>query len=117
MPAARPTRASSEIGADGGKLAAYDLRRVVKAALWIDARSAPCPVRSRFRRAARLLANGTKSITEVALDVSFGDSSNFVRTFHRAAGISPRRFRATANGKHRIFQDRLAAGLAAARSH
>jgi len=50
-------------------------------------------VRSRLRRAARLLAEDTRSITEVALDVGFGDLSNFVRTFHRAAGVSPRRFR------------------------
>jgi AraC-like DNA-binding protein len=76
-------------------------------------------VRSRLRRAARLLADDTGSITEVALDVGFGDLSNFVRTFHRAAGMSPRRFRAAAKGDHRIFQDHLATApaLAAARSH
>ena len=50
-------------------------------------------VRSRLRRAARLLADGARPITDVALDVGFGDLSNFVRTFHRAAGVSPRRFR------------------------
>jgi len=50
-------------------------------------------VRSRLRRAARLLADDARSITEVALDVGFGDLSNFVRTFHRAAAMSPRRFR------------------------
>jgi AraC-like DNA-binding protein len=75
-------------------------------------------VRSRLRRAARLLAEDTAPITELALDVGFGDLSNFVRTFHRAAGMSPRRFRATAKGSRRIFQDYLAApALAAARSH
>ena len=76
-------------------------------------------VRSRLRRAARLLAEDTGPITEVALDVGFGDLSNFVRTFHRAAGMSPRRFRAAAKGNHSIFQDHLAAApaLAAARSH
>lgn len=53
-------------------------------------------IRSRLRRAARLLAEDTRPITEVALDVGFGDFSNFVRTFHRAAGISPRGFRRAA---------------------
>jgi AraC family transcriptional regulator len=56
-------------------------------------------VRSRLRRAARLLAIDDRSITDVAIDVGFGDLSNFVRTFHRAAGVSPRRFRQTALGK------------------
>jgi AraC-like DNA-binding protein len=66
-------------------------------------------VRSRLRRAARLLAGDTRSITEVALDVGFGDLSNFVRTFHRAAAMSPRSFRQAARGDRRIFQDRFAA--------
>jgi AraC family transcriptional regulator len=56
-------------------------------------------VRSRLRRAARLLADDTRSITEIALDVGFGDLSNFVRTFHRAAAMSPRRFRRAARGR------------------
>ena len=66
-------------------------------------------VRTRLRRAARLLADGARSITDVALDVGFGDLSNFVRTFHRAAGVSPRRFRAPPPGDRKILQDRLAA--------
>jgi AraC family transcriptional regulator len=76
-------------------------------------------IRSRLRRAARLLADDTGPITAIALEVGFSDLSNFVRTFHRAAGMSPRRFRATAKGNHRILEDRLAAApaLAAARSH
>ena len=65
-------------------------------------------VRSRLRRAARLLADDTRSVTDVAFDVGFGDLSNFVRTFHRAAGVSPRRFRQAARGDRKIFQDRLA---------
>jgi AraC-like DNA-binding protein len=65
-------------------------------------------VRSRLRHAARLLADGGLSITDVAYDVGFGDLSNFVRTFHRAAGISPRRFREASRGKRKIFQDRPA---------
>jgi AraC family transcriptional regulator len=65
-------------------------------------------VRSRLRRAARLLADDLRSITDVALDVGFADLSNFVRTFHRAAGVSPRAFRRAAKGDRKIFQDRLA---------
>ncbi|HEV2955931.1 MAG TPA: AraC family transcriptional regulator [Xanthobacteraceae bacterium] len=66
-------------------------------------------VRSRLRRAARLLAEGARPITDVAFDVGFGDLSNFVRTFRRAAGVSPRRFRRAAKGDRKVFQDRLAA--------
>src|SRR6478736_4610905 len=42
-------------------------------------------VRSRLRHAARLLADNDIPVTDVAYDVGFGDLSNFVRTFHRAA--------------------------------
>jgi AraC-like DNA-binding protein len=66
-------------------------------------------VRARLRHAARLLADDTRSITDIAFDIGFGDLSNFVRTFHRAAGISPRRFREAARGDRKIFQDRLQA--------
>jgi AraC family transcriptional regulator len=68
-------------------------------------------VRSRLRHAARLLADPERSITDVAYDVGFGDLSNFVRTFHRAAGVSPRTFRRAARGDRKIFQDRLGVGL------
>jgi AraC-like DNA-binding protein len=67
-------------------------------------------VRSRLRRAARLLADGATSITDVALEVGFADLSNFVRTFHKAAGVSPRGFRKAARGDRKILQERLAAG-------
>ena len=69
-------------------------------------------VRSRLRHAARLLANEDISATDVAYDVGFADLSNFVRTFHRAAGISPLRFRQASRGHRKdfggrnIFQDR-----------
>jgi AraC family transcriptional regulator len=70
-------------------------------------------VRTRLRRAARLLAEGGRAVTEVALDVGFEDLSNFVRSFRRAAGVSPGGFRRAARGERKIFQDRLAAqGLA-----
>lgn len=55
-------------------------------------------VRSRLRHAARLLAEPTLPITEIAYEVGFGDLSNFVRTFRRAAGVSPRRFREISRG-------------------
>jgi AraC family transcriptional regulator len=67
-------------------------------------------VRARLRRAARLLAEDARSITDIALDVGFADLSNFVRTFHRAAGVSPRSFRRAANGDRKILQERLGAG-------
>ena len=65
-------------------------------------------VRSRLRHAARLLADGERAVTDVAYDVGFGDLSNFVRTFHRAAGVSPRRFREASRGNRKILQERLA---------
>ncbi len=68
-------------------------------------------IRSRLRRAARLLADDARSITDIAFEVGFGDLSNFVRTFHRAAGVSPRTFRRAAKGDRKILQDRLAALL------
>jgi AraC-like DNA-binding protein len=65
-------------------------------------------VRSRLRHAARLLADEDLAVTDIAYDVGFGDLSNFVRTFHRAAGISPGVFRDTVRGKRKIFQAGLA---------
>ncbi len=61
-------------------------------------------VRSRLRQAARLLIEEDTAITEIAYDVGFNDLSNFVRTFHRAAGVSPGAFREAARGKRKIFQ-------------
>ncbi len=58
-------------------------------------------LRTRLRRAARLLSEDLP-ITEVALECGFADLSNFVRTFRRAAGVSPGKFR-------KKFQDRHAA--------
>jgi AraC-like DNA-binding protein len=65
-------------------------------------------LRSRLRRAARLLADRERAVTDVALDAGFADLSNFVRTFHRAAGVSPGGFRRAAGGERKIFQERLA---------
>ena len=66
-------------------------------------------VRSRLRHAARLLAEEARSITDIALDVGFADLSNFVRTFRRAAGVSPGGFRRAAKGERKILQARIAA--------
>jgi AraC family transcriptional regulator len=43
---------------------------------------------------------------EVAADVGFADLSNFVRTFHRAAGVSPGVF-GTLLVERKILQERL----------
>lgn len=66
-------------------------------------------VRCRLRHAARLLADPRISVTAIAYDVGFGDLSNFVRTFTRAAGVSPRAFRRAAKGERKILQERIAA--------
>jgi AraC-like DNA-binding protein len=64
-------------------------------------------VRSRLRHAARRLADDDSPVTDIAYDVGFNDLSNFVRTFHRAAGASPQKFRRASRGKRKIFQERL----------
>jgi len=66
-------------------------------------------VRTGLRKAARLLADGDRPVTDVAGDVGFGDLSNFVRTFHRAAGVSPRRFRHMRACDRKILQAPLVA--------
>ncbi|UXI67240.1 helix-turn-helix transcriptional regulator [Tahibacter amnicola] len=64
-------------------------------------------IRSRLRRAARQLAAGDQPVTDIALDIGFSDLSNFVRTFHRVAGVSPRGFRQASLGDRKIFQERI----------
>jgi AraC-like DNA-binding protein len=72
-------------------------------------------LRSRLRRAARALAEDDRPVSDIALDVGFADLSNFVRTFHRAAGVSPRGFRQAARAvgpdDRKILQERLADAL------
>lgn len=72
-------------------------------------------LRSRLRRAARALAADDRPVSDIALDVGFADLSNFVRTFHRAAGLSPRGFRQAARAadpnERKILQERLARAL------
>jgi AraC-like DNA-binding protein len=64
-------------------------------------------IRSRLRRAASLLADDARSVTDVAFEVGFGDLSGFVRTFRRAAGVSPRGFRRAARGERALLRERL----------
>jgi AraC-like DNA-binding protein len=64
-------------------------------------------VRARLRLAARLLAADDRPVTDVAFDCGFADLSNFVRSFHRAAGLPPRRFRQLARGDRALLQERL----------
>jgi AraC-like DNA-binding protein len=66
-------------------------------------------VRCRLKRAARLLTERERAITDVAFDCGFNDLSNFIRTFRRAAGMSPRAFRNAAKGNRKKLQERLAA--------
>jgi hypothetical protein len=61
-------------------------------------------IRCRLRHAARLLAQDTQPVTAVAFDCGFGDLSNFVRCFGRAAGLSPLAFRRLAQGQRKILQ-------------
>lgn len=51
-------------------------------------------VRRRLVSAAARLLESRTSITAIAYDVGFGDLANFIRSFHRAIGCSPRAFRA-----------------------
>ena len=60
---------------------------------------------SRLRPARR----ARRAITDIAYDVGFGDLSNFVRSFGRAARVSPREFRRWARGNRKILQERGAA--------
>lgn len=81
------------LAADAG-LSAFHFLRVFSRVLGVTPHQ--YLLRSRLAEAARMLASDDRPITDVAMDVGFGDVSSFVRTFHRAAGCSPRAFRKTA---------------------
>jgi AraC family transcriptional regulator len=49
---------------------------------------------ARLRLAARLLLDTRRSVTQIAYEVGFQDLSNFMRTFHRVVGCTPRDYRA-----------------------
>lgn len=61
-------------------------------------------IRARIRNAARMLASSDLPVTDIAFDSGFGDLSNFVRTFRRAAGVSPAMFRKRAHGDRNFHQ-------------
>lgn len=92
-------------------LSAFHFLRLFRAVLGVTPHQ--YLVGARLRHAARRLAGGADSITDVALDVGFGDLSNFVRTFRRAAGVSPRRFRRAARGERALVHRQLAPGARA----
>lgn len=96
-----------ERSAQRAGLSAFQFLRVFREVLGVTPHQ--YLIRARLRRAVRLLADRDRSITDVAFAAGFGDLSNFVRTFHRAAGVSPGRFRAAARGDRKILQDRLLA--------
>lgn len=50
-------------------------------------------VKARIRRALSLLRDTSIPVTEIALEVGFGDLSNFIHTFRREVGCSPSQFR------------------------
>lgn len=68
-------------------------------------------LRARLRRAARLLAEPERPVTDIAYEVGFRDLSNFVRSFRRAAGVPPGAFRRLARADRKILQDRLGTAL------
>jgi AraC-like DNA-binding protein len=65
-------------------------------------------LRCRLRRAAELLTDESCPITDIAASVGFNDLSNFVRTFHRAAGVTPGAFRKISRGERELVSGRLA---------
>jgi AraC family transcriptional regulator len=48
---------------------------------------------ARLRLAARMLLDTQRSVTEIAFDAGFNDLSNFMRTFRRVIGETPRDYR------------------------
>jgi AraC-like DNA-binding protein len=68
-------------------------------------------IRARLRNAARLLTDPSRSITDIAFEAGFGDFSNFIRLFQRAAGMSPSRFRKSARSDRELPEERLRRAL------
>ena len=54
-------------------------------------------LRARLRTAARHLVTTDEPVTSIAATVGFADLANFTRSFHAELGMSPTRFRASAN--------------------
>lgn len=92
--------------ADRADLSAFHFLRLFTAVIGVSPHQ--YLVRSRLRHAARLLADDDRAVTDVALDVGFADLSNFIRTFRRAAGVSPGAFRRLRKGERALSEARLA---------
>jgi AraC-like DNA-binding protein len=92
-----------ELAREAG-LSSYQFLRMFSRALGVSPHQ--YLVRVRLRRAARLLVERELSVTEVAYAVGFGDLSNFVRTFGRAAGMSPGAFREAGRAAGRCARGR-----------
>ena len=82
---------SLEDAARAARLSPFHFLRIFSAV--IGATPHQYLLRLRLARAARLLSEEERPVTDVAFDCGFADLSNFVRTFRRAAGVSPREFR------------------------
>jgi AraC-like DNA-binding protein len=50
-------------------------------------------VQTRIRHAVELLRETSRTVTEIAFEVGFGDLSNFINAFRREVGIPPRSYR------------------------
>lgn len=48
---------------------------------------------ARFRLAADYLRDGDATVTDIALELGYSDSTAFTRAFHRMAGVTPSRYR------------------------
>lgn len=57
-------------------------------------------IAARVRRAAAMLLDTSRPVTQVAYDVGFGDLSNFIHTFRREIGATPRQLRARGASAH-----------------
>lgn len=62
-------------------------------------------VRARLRRAAELLADPARRLSDIAFEVGFGDQSNFTKAFRAAAGLSPGQFRMLSRADRKIYQE------------
>jgi AraC-like DNA-binding protein len=80
--------------ADFVDLSPFHFLRVFKAALGVTPHQ--YLIGCRLRHAARRLFLEDTPVSAIAYEVGFGDLSNFVRSFRRAAGLSPGRWRAKA---------------------
>jgi AraC-like DNA-binding protein len=78
--------------ADFVDLSPFHFLRIFKAALGVTPHQ--YLIACRLRHAARRLVLEDTSVSAIAYEVGFGDLSNFVRSFRRAAGMSPGRWRA-----------------------